>query len=218
MEILENYKLGKQSDSWQNGLAKTITFIVTEDCQLRCKYCYIVGKNKFNKMTFDVAQQSIDFIFNNKSTFNDKAVIWDFIGGEPFIEIELINKICDYIKIRMYELNHPWFENYRFSFSTNGILYSDERIQHFIEKNKTHLSIGITLDGTKKKHDLQRVYPNGKGSYDDVVKNIPLWLSQFRDLHTKVTVASEDLPLIYGNYSGSFLRKKCVSQEFLFSS
>ena len=30
---------------WQQGMAKNITFIVTKDCQLVCKYCYLVGKN-----------------------------------------------------------------------------------------------------------------------------------------------------------------------------
>ena len=60
-----------------------------------------------------------------------------------------------------------------------------------------HLSIGITIDGTKNKHDINRIYKNtGKGSYDDVVKNIPLWLEQFPDESTKVTLSSEDLPYV----------------------
>ena len=118
------------------------------------------------------------------------------MGGEAFIEMDLIDKISSYLTLKMYELDHPWFNNYRFSFSTNGILYGSKKVQDFIEKHKTHISIGITIDGTKKKHDLQRVYPDGSGSYDDVVKNIPLWLKQFPEASTKVTVASDDLPYI----------------------
>lgn len=42
------------------------------------------------------------------------------------------------------------------------------------------------------------MYKNsGRGSYDNVVKNIPLWLSQFPNASTKVTVSSEDIPYIY---------------------
>ena len=48
--------------SWKNGLAKTITFIVTKDCQLACKYCYLVGKNKHERMTLDVAIRAVDYI------------------------------------------------------------------------------------------------------------------------------------------------------------
>lgn len=36
--------LKKIKDGWQSGVAKNITFIVTKDCQLACKYCYLVGK------------------------------------------------------------------------------------------------------------------------------------------------------------------------------
>ena len=35
-----------------------------------------------------------------------------------------------------------------------------------------------------------------KGSYDDVVKNIPLWLKQFPGAGTKVTISSADIPYI----------------------
>ena len=43
---------------------------------------------------------------------------------------------------------------------------------------------------------MHRVYPSGKGSYNDTAKNIPLWLKQFPAGNTKVTVASADLPYI----------------------
>lgn len=186
---------------WQNGIARTITFIVTKDCQLACKYCYLVGKNTAERMTFDIAKKTVDYILSNKEICSRSSVIWDFIGGEPFLEIDLIDKICDYIKQQLYELNHHWFNSYRFSFSTNGINYDSPKVQNFILKNKSHLSIGITIDGTKRKHDLNRIWKIQndlieKGSYEDVVKNIPLWLSQFPNASTKVTVSSADIPYI----------------------
>ncbi len=110
------------------------------------------------------------------------------------LEIDLMDKICDYIKKRMYELKHPWFDDYTISFSTNGILYNTEKVQNFIKKNKLHLSMGISIDGNKIKHDMQRVYADGRGSYDDVIKNVPLWLEQFKhSAYTKAPFAHEDL-------------------------
>lgn len=182
--------------AWEEDRAKNITFIVTEDCQLHCKYCYLVGKNKAGKMNFETAKKTLDYLLTEEKFLADKSVVLDFIGGEPLIEVELIDKICDYFKLKSYELNHPWFNSYRFSFSTNGLLYSDNKVQSFIKKNKTHLSIQITIDGTKIKHDLNRLYPDGKGSYDNVVKNISLWKSQFPEASTKVTVSSDDIPFI----------------------
>ncbi len=186
---------------WKGGMAKNITFIVTKDCQLACKYCYLVGKNSKERMSFEIAKQAIDYILSHEDDFKEESVVWDFIGGEPFLEIELIDRICDYLKIEMFRSNHHWFNSYRFSFSTNGINYHTEKVQHFIEKNKEHISIGITIDGTKQKHDLNRIYKKfeekkERGSYDDVVKNIPLWLEQFPHAGTKVTISSADIPYI----------------------
>ena len=190
---------------WMDGTSKNITFIVTKDCQLACKYCYLVGKNAKERMTWDVAKKAIDYILENKD-FKEESVVWDFIGGEPFLEIELIDRICDYIKTEMYRLNHRWFNSYRFSFSTNGLNYHTDKVQEFIQKNMTHLSVGITIDGTKEKHDLNRIWKrtesdglsesSERGSYNDVVKNIPLWLTQFPHAGTKVTISSEDLPYV----------------------
>ena len=187
----------KTNLQWQDGMAKSITFIVTKDCQLACKYCYLVGKNEKERMTFEVAKQAIDYILAREEEFTEQSVTWDFIGGEPFLEIELIDKICDYLKLRMFELNHHWFNSYRFNFSTNGINYGTKAVQDYIKKNLSHLSIGITIDGTELKHDLNRVYKvTGKGSYQDVVKYIPLWLEQFPNAGTKVTISSADIPYI----------------------
>ena len=41
----------KEAKIWQSGIAKDITFIVTKDCQLACKYCYLVGKNTEERMS-----------------------------------------------------------------------------------------------------------------------------------------------------------------------
>ena len=199
----------ENSQPWKGGIAKNITFIVTKDCQLACKYCYLIGKNNKERMSFEIAKQAIDYILNNENEFKEDSVVWDFIGGEPFLEIDLIDKICDYLKIEMFRRNHHWFNSYRFSFSTNGINYHTPKVQRFIEKNHSHLSIGITIDGTKQKHDLNRIWKtpemeggkkprpeDEKGSYEDVVRNIPLWLKQFPNAATKVTIASADIPYI----------------------
>lgn len=189
----------ESSQPWQGGVAKTITFIVTKDCQLACKYCYLVSKNSKERMSWEVAKKAIDYILDNESKFREHSVVWDFIGGEPFLEIDLIDKICDYIKTEMYRRNHHWFNSYMFSFSSNGINYDSPAIQRFISKNRAHISIGITIDGTRRKHDLNRVWKDTipeKGSYDDVVRNIPLWLSQFPGGATKVTISSADIPYV----------------------
>ena len=209
MENKKDSLVYKPAGQWKYGGAKNITFIVTKDCQLACKYCYLVGKNTKERMSWDVAKKAIDYILDHEKDFKEESVIWDFIGGEPFLEIDLIDHICDYLKKEMFRRNHHWFNSYRFSFSTNGINYHTDKVQNFIKKNENHVSIGITIDGTKRKHDLNRIWKtpemecgimprheDERGSYEDVVRNIPLWLEQFPHGGTKVTISSPDIPYI----------------------
>ncbi|WP_313346270.1 radical SAM peptide maturase, CXXX-repeat target family [Sedimentibacter sp.] len=192
---VDNIKMGKMHESWGGTSAQTITLGVTEACDLRCRYCYMTGKNSNSRMSFETAKKAVDFVLSEENGyFKDKeSVIWDFIGGEPFLEIELIDKICDYIKLETYKRGHKWFDSYRFSFSTNGLTYDTPAVQKYIEKNKRHVSIGISVDGNKVKHDAQRVREDGTGSFDDVTRVVPLWIKQFPDASTKATFAHDDL-------------------------
>lgn len=188
------YTVGKRIGTWKNGLAQTITFVVTEDCNLRCKYCYITHKASNKRMNFDTAKKFIDYLLDDNIKRSD-AVIIEFIGGEPLIEVELISKICDYFKIVTYEKMDKWYWNYRINISSNGVNYADDDVQSFIKKNQGKLNIGLSIDGTKEKHDMHRVFLDNTGSYDTVMKNARLYLQQFVGT-TKMTFASQDLSLL----------------------
>ena len=174
---------------------RRIVFIVTQDCQLKCRYCYLVGKNPMGKMTWETAKAIADFLVS-LPVVEDEVII-DFIGGEPLLEIDLISRVSDYLVDVMRKQNHPWLQNYSFRFTTNGLIYSSPKVQEYIAKYKDRLSIQISIDGTRKKHDLNRIFPNGKGSYDQLLPNVQLWIKQFRGKAKAFLVIShDDLPYL----------------------
>lgn len=175
---------------------RTITFIVTKDCQLVCKYCYLVGKNSNERMSFEIAKKAIDKLTENPTLFNEPSVVWDFIGGEPLLEIELIKSIVEYADSRLKKINHPWRNHFGIRITTNGLLYDSIKVQDFISKYHDILNISISIDGNKEKQDLNRIFPNGKGSYDIVAGNVKKWVSQFDNVATKMVISSEDLPYV----------------------
>ena len=61
-------------------------------------------------MPWEVAKAAIDYILEHEEDMKEESVIWDFIGGEPFLEIDLIDKICDYLKVEMFRRNHQWHQ------------------------------------------------------------------------------------------------------------
>lgn len=159
-------------------------------------------------MSWEIAKAAIDYILDHEEDMKEESVIWDFIGGEPFLEIDLIDKYVTILKSRC--IAEIIIGSTLFVFlSQRMALIIVQKGTKFIKKNHSHLSIGITIDGTKRKHDLNRIWKakemeqgmlpkteDEKGSYDDVVKNIPLWLEQFPGAGTKVTISSADIPYI----------------------
>lgn len=76
---MDDMAIKKIDKSWQENIAKNITFIVTKDCQLACKYCYLVGKNSKERMSWVTAKKAIDYILEHENDFPEASVIWDFI-------------------------------------------------------------------------------------------------------------------------------------------
>ena len=92
--------INPDSEAWT--LTRTITFQVTDACNLECSYCYQINKGT-RKMKFEDAKKLIDMLLDGDDRLvgyvdveSSPAVVLEFIGGKPFLNIELIDKICDY--------------------------------------------------------------------------------------------------------------------------
>ena len=186
-----------------NAKAKTVTFVVTHQCSLRCTYCYEHCKED-KHMSWEVGKRCIDFLFeqdakNSKyiNSQNCDAIILDFIGGEPLLEIELIHKMCDYFVETAIKLNHRWQNNFVVSMSTNGVDLFKPKCMDFITKYKTKLSVNVTIDGNKELHDKCRLFPDGSPSYDICIK-AALWVKEyFNNSLTKITLAPGNIEYLF---------------------
>lgn len=175
--------------------ARNVTFQVTDACNLCCSYCYQIHKGH-HSMPFDVAKRFIDMLLSadeNSNEYiskdNSSGLIMEFIGGEPFLEIDLIDQITDYFISEMIRLQHPWATRYMISICSNGLLYFDEKVQKYLDKHKYHLSFSITIDGNKELHDSCRVRADGSGSYDIAMAGVKDWVSKGHFMGSKMTIA-----------------------------
>ena len=192
----------KDDDVLHHPVVRNFTFQVTDACNLACTYCYQINKG-VRKMSFETAKMTIDKLISGEDGFGDyinadrsPCIIVDFIGGEPLLEIDLIDKIVDYFRTRLIELNHPWADNIRFSMCTNGVLYNTPKVQKFLQKNRDILSLSITVDGTKKLHDSCRIFPDGSPSYD-LAHNAALdWMKRGNYLGSKITIAPGNITYV----------------------
>lgn len=174
-----------------------MTFQVTDACNLACTYCYQICKGK-HTMPFEVAKRFIDMLLADKNPYinteNSSGLIMEFIGGEPFLEIDLIDQITNYFLDQMLILQHPWATRYRISICSNGVLYFDPRVQTYIRKHLDDLSFSISIDGNKELHDSCRIFPNGQGSYDVAIAGVQHFTQVFGgSMGSKMTLAPENI-------------------------
>lgn len=169
------YNREKETNKIQTA---NVTFQVTDACNLRCTYCYQINKGH-HAMPLEVAQKFIDMLLDNDENTQQyidtracDAIIIEFIGGEPFLEVELMDQIIEYFIKRMIETDHPWQYNWRIAISSNGTLYFEPKVQAFIKKWIKYLSFNISIDGNKQLHDTCRIFPDGTGSYDKAIAGV----------------------------------------------
>lgn len=178
----------------------SLTFQVTDSCNLACTYCYQINKAK-HRMSFETAKAVVDLILdeaeNPESELSyDKiaGIEVEYIGGEPFLEIDLIEQISDYFEEELLRRNSPWINFFVYSISSNGVLYFDERVQKYLRKRNGKVSLSISIDGNKSLHDACRLFPNGSGSYDIVEKAVKHFISTYDSYAgSKMTFAPENI-------------------------
>lgn len=185
------------------NFVRNITFQVTEACNMRCTYCYQHDKTP-RAMTPETGKRFIDLLLAGDersrgyidSTKCGGCVI-EFIGGEPLLEIGLMDELTDYFLDRCIELRHPWATRYRISVGTNGLLYFDERVQRYIRKHKGHVVVNITVDGNKELHDMCRLDAQGAPTYDRAIAAADHWraLCGGGEIGSKVTLAPANIHL-----------------------
>lgn len=145
----------------------------TKECNLRCKYCFEeqnfkslqkVSLAKINK-DFEMGMPIFEMFGKELIEYNHKRGYqseFTFHGGEPLlIKPELIEHLCAYFK--------SIDTNVLFNIQTNGTICSDN-VLSVLKKN--NFRIGVSLDGSERLNDENRVYINDTGTHKHVLQNI----------------------------------------------
>jgi uncharacterized protein len=116
--------------------------VLTGKCNLRCVYCYQTPSSS-QAMGWDILRTSLDLAAQSRSP----EVTVSFIGGEPLLETDLLRKAVAYA-----EAIAPSGKRFKFSVSTNGLLWSDE-VEEFFERHK--FKIQLSFDGIAAAQDYR---------------------------------------------------------------
>jgi uncharacterized protein len=177
----------KEEDSDSNEKISSLTLMIVQECNMKCKYCYGEGGEYSNKgrMSREVAIKAIDFLIENS---DKKELLIAFFGGEPLLNLPLIKEVIDYC-IKQETIHNKKF---LYTTTTNGTLITKEIEKYLLSNN---IAVQISIDGKQESHDKNRYFANKEGSYNQIIQRTEN-IRKNNILAARATVTSENLNYI----------------------
>jgi len=152
--------------------------ILTDDCQLRCTYCYSeAGKSKAT-MPWGIAKATVDHVVSKATNDVHFSLVG---GGEPTFRWDLFTRVVAY----MHEQSFKRGLKPTIIASTNGIL--DREQLEFITDNLS--TIQVSADGPRDIQNRQRP----PRSYDNVMNTIRFLEQKDFPYNVRVTVTQDSV-------------------------
>lgn len=179
---------------------------VTTDCNLRCKYCFYSKQDRRKELTSIKVLESIVREICKCNPENGEVMFY-WHGGEPLLAgITFYKKALD---VQRY-FKKPG-QKIRNGIVTNGTLVNNEWAVFF---KKNSIGAVISLDGPQEYHDRYRTYPDGRGSFNQVMKGVEIFREEevnFRILSVVTNQAAENPKVIF-NF---FMRHQLTEINFI---
>ncbi len=163
----------KQTTGTKHGLGPVVVWNSTKTCNLECIHCYASAKKaKFpGEMTTEEGRAFIDDL----ADFHVPALLMS--GGEPLVRPDIL-ELAEYATKK----------GIRITFSTNGILITEEKAKKLAEIGVTYC--GISVDGDEPRHDHMRAKV---GAFQETLRGIRNCRKYGIRVGLRFTVTSENI-------------------------
>lgn len=134
---------------------------VSNDCNLRCTYCYAAGGaygSHRSIVSLDMVEKALDRFYG----YFDEIRNLQIFGGEPLFNMPAIRFICEYTEKKFEERG----VRTNIGIVTNGTLITDEFISLV---KKYNINVTVSYDGNRKVNDFTRPFVGGKGSTESIL-------------------------------------------------
>src|SRR6476646_10016623 len=142
----------KQQHGTRTGMGPVVVWNSTKTCNLECIHCYASAKKK--KFTGEMTTEEARAMIDDLADFKVPALLMS--GGEPLVRPDIL-ELAEYATK----------QGIRITFSTNGILITEEKAKKLKDIGVTYC--GISVDGAEPRHDHMR----GKaGAFQETLRGI----------------------------------------------
>lgn len=171
-EIIHNmkqYDENKQIFTDHISRIDEVEMILTDSCNLACKYCFQKGLHS-NHVT---SKETVDKIFSEiidlpSDHITNKTL--NLFGGEPILPttLDIRNYILEYLKSDKYKGKI----NIAVTSNTYSFTEKDEEWLREIKKYAHYVFWQVSVDSVEEINDQQRVTRNNKGTFKQVIENM----------------------------------------------
>lgn len=142
----------------------------SSNCNLRCKYCFYhsIAENRDIQSYGIMEVETLEILVKKTLEYADIACTFAFQGGEPTLAgLEFFNKLIEFQN--KYNKKNVKINN---SIQTNGIVIDGEWAEFLHDNN---FLVGLSLDGPKDIHDMNRVDEKNKGTFNNAMRTVDLF-------------------------------------------
>lgn len=183
----ERVRMRFEKASQGTHILNRLTILTTTACNLQCTYCYASGGSYGGPIANLRRQTAITAIQNILDYYKGVASV-QFFGGEPFLNVNLIESICQFFT-NMAEKGQI-AQRPRFGATTNGTVWN-ARVADVVKRYAIFLNVSI--DGPPEIHDRTRVDKRGKGSFEHVSKTLQCLQEEGIPFSVEVTYSPDSM-------------------------
>ncbi|QDX93400.1 radical SAM protein [Brevibacillus laterosporus] len=158
-------------------------------CNLRCPYCFEPHKlhetsQVMTESQVEAAFEALDAIREQRKDLSRAG--YNLFGGEPLLPTT--KKIVESV-VQKAAQRHLYG-----SITTNGT-----HLHQFVDilyPYRTLLLFQITIDGSQEIHDKRRITAGGKGTFEQIISNIELYLSKGFKIDVRMNLNEENIHIV----------------------
>lgn len=176
----------------------------SSNCNMRCKYCFYhsIAENRNTESFGIMSIDTLELLVKSAFEYADNSCTFAFQGGEPtLIGLNFYKKLID-LQTR-YNTKKIKVNN---AIQTNGIAINDEWAEFLAMNN---FLVGISLDGPRDIHDINRIDASNRGTFGSVTNSIELFNKykvEYNILTVVNSLTSRHISKIYNFYKKNNLR------------
>lgn len=155
-------------DKASGGIPETlfVTLMPTLQCNLACNYCFQKDHPAFTKMSSPTEDATLEWILRIVDERALKTIKVHYFGGEPTTRKEFCVRSAEVLSSAMRARGG----SFEWLMTTNGVLLDVDFAKKMESFGPGHFK--VTLDGDKETHDKERIYRDGRGSFDVIFDNV----------------------------------------------